>query len=155
MVFDWFRRAAADAETTPQAEPAEAVEEQLAAPEVASLPAASPEAGDVEAAAGLPAAVAVPQVETLQAAALPEVGAIDQAALDWARQAYARLKAQQEGQQSAAAAQEAPLPSQAAGSSDVPGQPEAVSDAGTASEAAPVAAEGLPVPPLEIGRAHV
>ena len=156
MVFDWFRRAAADAETTPQADPAAAAaaaEEQLVAPEVASQPAASPESGDVEAAAGLPPAVAVPQVETLQAAAPPEVGVIDQAALDWARQAYARLKAQQEGQQSAAAAQEAPLPSQAAGSSGVSAQPEAVADAGTASEAAPVAAEslaeGLPVPSLE------
>ena len=38
----------------------------------------------------------------------PAVGAVDQEALDWARQAYARLKAQQEQARLAAAAQSAP-----------------------------------------------
>ena len=44
-----------------------------------------------------------PAAEEQPAAAAPAVGAVDQDALDWARQAYARLKAQQEADKEAAA----------------------------------------------------
>ena len=51
-----------------------------------------------------------PVAEEQPAAAAPAVGAVDQDALDWARQAYARLKAQQEADKAAAAP---PLPAPA------------------------------------------
>ena len=51
-----------------------------------------------------------PVAEEQPAAAAPAVGAVDQDALDWARQAYARLKAQQEADKEAAAP---PLPAPA------------------------------------------
>lgn len=51
-----------------------------------------------------------PAAEEQPAAAAPAVGAVDQDALDWARQAYARLKAQQEADKEAAAP---PLPAPA------------------------------------------
>ena len=51
-----------------------------------------------------------PVAEEKPAAAAPAVGAVDQDALDWARQAYARLKAQQEADKEAAAP---PLPAPA------------------------------------------
>ena len=44
-----------------------------------------------------------PVAEEQPAAAAPAVGAVDQDALDWARQAYARLKAQQDADKEAAA----------------------------------------------------
>ena len=51
-----------------------------------------------------------PVAEEQPAAAAPAVGAVDQDALDWARQAYARLKAQQDADKEAAAP---PLPAPA------------------------------------------
>ncbi|CAK6697170.1 signal recognition particle-docking protein FtsY [Synechococcus sp. CBW1107] len=51
-----------------------------------------------------------PVAEEQPAAVAPAVGAVDQDALDWARQAYARLKAQQEADKEAAAP---PLPAPA------------------------------------------
>jgi len=45
-----------------------------------------------------------PAADEAPAAAAPAVGAVDQDALEWARQAYARLKAQQEAEKQAAAA---------------------------------------------------
>ena len=51
-----------------------------------------------------------PAAEEQPAAAAPAVGAVDQDALDWARQAYARLKAQQDADKEAAAP---PLPAPA------------------------------------------
>ena len=51
-----------------------------------------------------------PVAEEKPAAAAPAVGAVDQDALDWARQAYARLKAQQDADKEAAAP---PLPAPA------------------------------------------
>ena len=82
MVFDWFNRSAAPQNLEPsQPEPA---------PE--PVPAEEPPAPPAPAAA-----------EPEQA---PAVGAVDQDALDWARQAYARLKAQQEAERQVQASNE-------------------------------------------------
>lgn len=85
MVFDWFRR-----RTTPTEPPVE--------------PAAATEASDADA---TPASEPAPEPVTEPAPpAQPAAVAVDQDALDWARQAYARLKAEQERSQPAAEAQE-------------------------------------------------
>ena len=90
MVFDWFNRSAA-----PQ-NPEEPQPEQ---------PLPSPAAGEAPAAAALEAAPPESSSEPeLPPPAPSAVGAVDQDALDWARQAYARLKAQQEAEKQAASA---------------------------------------------------
>ncbi|MEN9541967.1 MAG: signal recognition particle-docking protein FtsY [Cyanobacteriota bacterium] len=80
MVFDWFKRAQTPANPQP------------AAPE------APPESAPV---VPEPAPVAVTEPAPEPAPA-PAASGIDQDALDWARQAYARLKAQQEAERQAA-----------------------------------------------------
>ena len=82
MVFDWFRRRTTSSE--PAAEPAPA-------PEAPAQPPAEPPAP------AAPAAEPAPQP-----AAESSAPAVDQSALEWARQAYARLKAEQERSQQAA-----------------------------------------------------
>ncbi len=114
MVFDWFNRSAAPQNPEePQPEQPQqppAAEEQPAAPAPAAAePEASPE----------PAAPA-------PAAAPPAVGAVDQDALDWARQAYARLKAQQEAEKQAAAA---PVAASPAAPTVAPSEPVAAQEA--------------------------
>ncbi len=101
MVFDWFRRSAAEAEKGPRAaEPA-----PQPAPENGADAAASPapETASADTSGGLsapePTADALPSSESVSPSSPPSVGAVDEAALDWARQAYARLKAQQQSQQ--------------------------------------------------------
>ena len=91
MVFDWFKRAQTPANPQPAAP--EAPPESATPPvpaEVAPEPVASP---------AVPADAAT-AAETATAADTP--AAVDQDALDWARQAYARLKAQQEAERQAA-----------------------------------------------------
>jgi fused signal recognition particle receptor len=85
MVFDWFRR-----RTTPTEPPVE--------------PAEVTEASDADA---TPASEPAPEPVTEPAPpAQPAAAAVDQDALDWARQAYARLKAEQERSQPTVEAQE-------------------------------------------------
>ena len=86
MVFDWFKRGAAHPEPTPSPLP-EPVDPPVAAEPAAALGPVAPAATPVEAA---------------EAAG----SGVDEGALAWARQAYARLKAQQE----AAAISAAPQP---------------------------------------------
>jgi fused signal recognition particle receptor len=126
MVFDWFNRSAA-----PQ-NPEEPQPEQTSQVPVAeeAPAAAAPEADKPE-----------PSLQPSPSApAAPAVGAVDQDALDWARQAYARLKAQQEAQKQAAAGSPAasePAPSAQPASPERPGS------------AAPVAASpSAPAPPV-------
>ena len=89
MVYDWFNRSAA-----PQ-NPEEPQPEQTPQP---------PDAEEAPAAATPEADKPEPSLEPSPSApAAPPVGAVDEDALDWARQAYARLKAQQEAQKQAAA----------------------------------------------------
>jgi len=87
MVFDWFRRGQTPANPQP------------AAPEPAPEPASAEEAP----AAVAPEPVAAPEPVSASAPApgpQPDAAAagVDQDALEWARQAYARLKAQQEAE---------------------------------------------------------
>ena len=91
MVFDWFRN-----RTKPQAE--KAVESP--APEVGA-PGPDSDLEDVApAAVGPVMAAVIPEAAPAPATA----GAVNQEALEWARQAYARLKAQQQAQKQAASA---------------------------------------------------
>ncbi len=88
MVFDWFKRALA--QPAPAPEPAPPAEPQpepeaAAAPEEPVLP-----DGPV------PQPVAEPEPAAAPAPAAPAGAGVDEDALAWARQAYARLKAQQE-----------------------------------------------------------
>jgi fused signal recognition particle receptor len=135
MVFDWFNRSAApqnpeepQPEQPPQ--PPAPEQEQAAAAPAAAEPEPSPE----------PAAPA-------PAAAPPAVGAVDQDALDWARQAYARLKAQQEADKQAAAAASAeatPAPETLVASEPV-AAPESVAEPERAAAPAPDAPSAAPV----------
>ena len=102
MVFDWFRR-----RTAPQAETAAETpaEQALGTDSDSDLEAVAPEAENGVVAAVV-AEVAEPSVappdspaeaaSTPPAPAAATAGAVDQEALAWARQAYARLKAQQQ-----------------------------------------------------------
>jgi fused signal recognition particle receptor len=106
MVFDWFNRSAAPQNPEePQPEQAPQPPEAQESPAPAAPDGAEPE--QVSPAPAAPAAAA--------SAPAPAVGAVDQDALDWARQAYARLKAQQEAEKQAAAAPAAaPSPAEVA-----------------------------------------
>ncbi|WP_296445300.1 signal recognition particle-docking protein FtsY [Vulcanococcus sp.] len=111
MVFDWFNRSAA-----PQ-NPEEPQPEQPPQPPAAeeASAAVAPEVGKPEPKLEpSPSAPTAPAQPASSQAAAPAVGAVDQDALDWARQAYARLKAQQEAQKQVSAgssAVSAPAPS--------------------------------------------
>jgi len=121
MVFDWFRRRA-----TPQAETAAETAADTPAEHAAGtdsdLEAAAPEA-EIEVVAAVVSEVAepsaAPQDPPAEAATTPPApaadpsGGVDQEALAWARQAYARLKAQQQAASPAAATAVAVPPSPA------------------------------------------
>ena len=161
MVFDWFRR-----RTTPQAETA--AESPAPAPEAGTpdpdsdLVAPAPEAEKALLAAVVPEAPPAPpqdspgEVASTPVAPAPATtGGVDQEALEWARQAYARLKAQQQ------AASPAPAPP-AVEPETVPGsesdrleplatepaghQPAPEAPAEPATTAAPPAADPAPAP---------
>ncbi|MFZ9972873.1 MAG: signal recognition particle-docking protein FtsY, partial [Vulcanococcus sp.] len=128
MVYDWFNRSVA-----PQNPEEPQPEQAPQAPEAEGQPAAAAPAAAEPEAAPEPAAPA-------PAVAPPAVGAVDQDALDWARQAYARLKAQQEAEKQAAAPPAAPAvaPSELVSSEEAV-QPEQPVQAETPVAPAPVA----------------
>ena len=152
MVFDWFRRAAAKSETAPQESPA-AVDPQDQRAADSDQPSPAQDGSHPEA-SGAPAVSASPEDES-QAPVPPPVGAVDQAALDWARQAYARLKAQQEGQSAAPAIQPVSPPAEAMAAPAAPmssappaeslASPTSALDAGSVA-ASDAAAEPAPLP---------
>ncbi|AFY29455.1 signal recognition particle-docking protein FtsY [Cyanobium gracile] len=140
MVFDWFKRALAQPAPTPEPEPA-------AAPAPEPVPEPEPESPAESEAAAVPAApeavapVAVPP--SAPAPVGPAGQGVDEDALAWARQAYARLKAQQEAASQAAAPAPDPVPTPAP-AAEAPPAPEAASEPPPAPEtAAPPAASGL------------
>ena len=97
MVFDWFKRAAGPSEPVSPA-PESAAPSTTAAPEDSPVEASAadssspaPPPAPPVAPAGAPATLPLPSPTGVAAAA-----AVDEDALAWARQAYARLKAQQE-----------------------------------------------------------
>ena len=131
MVFDWFKRSpASTAAEPPASEPLPAPEGTADAPPLPPQPAADP--------LPVPECDGSPSPAAEAAASQPvSQSAVDQDALEWARQAYARLKAQQEA--AAAAAQPQP-----------PAQPvpePATASPAPAQTAPPAAAEPAPTPP--------
>ena len=106
MVFDWFRH-----RTKPQAEKVvESPAPEVGAPGADSdLEDVAPIAVKAVMAAAIPEAAPAPRADSVAEAASPPVapapataGAVNQEALEWARQAYARLKAEQQAQKQAA-----------------------------------------------------
>ncbi|MBD1193882.1 signal recognition particle-docking protein FtsY [Vulcanococcus sp. Clear-D1] len=146
MVFDWFNRSAAP--QNPEEPQPEQTPQPPAADEAPAVPA--PEAVQPEPSLeSVPSAPATPTQSAVSAAAsasapAPAVGAVDQDALDWARQAYARLKAQQEAEkQAAAGSPAAPTPAPTAQPASAPPSPE------SPAPAAPVdVSPSLPAPEL-------
>ena len=107
MVFDWFNRGQA-----PQ-NPQPAVPEPALEPPPADEPAAA-EASAAAPAPELPSAAVEAPGNATPAAVAPTAApsapaGVDQDALEWARQAYARLKAQQEAERQAAEAAPPPV----------------------------------------------
>ena len=130
MVFDWFKRAPA----APAAEPEPPAGESPApepSPEPSSAAALPPPPLAAQSPAAPPPA-ASPSAEPAEPPPAPSPKAIDQDALEWARQAYARLKAQQE----AAAAPTGPA-----------AEPPAAAPQAAVAPTAP-AAPAAPEPPL-------
>ncbi|MCS5700934.1 signal recognition particle-docking protein FtsY [Cyanobium sp. FGCU-52] len=127
MVFDWFKRSLAP-QARPDPEPAPALEPVEEAP-AAAVPQPASEPAESTAAA--------PPVEDV-----PAPAAVDQDALAWARQAYLRLKAEQEAQRAQAAppatAPPAPVPAPAPAAEPPP--------APVAAAAEPPAPEAPPAP---------
>jgi fused signal recognition particle receptor len=119
MVYDWFNRSAA-----PQ-NPEEPQPEQPPQP---------------------PAAEEQPAASAPDAAAPPAVGAVDQDALDWARQAYARLKAQQEAEKQAAAE---PVSASPAAPTVAPSEPVTAQEAVQPEQPVQVEAPVAPAPVVE------
>ncbi|MFM7652981.1 MAG: signal recognition particle-docking protein FtsY [Vulcanococcus sp.] len=130
MVFDWFNRGQASQNpdpATPEQPPEPPAAAEVSAPAAATAaPAPQPTSAPVAAPAEPAPAATTPQ---------PAIGAVDEDALAWARQAYARLKAQQEAERQAAAAESAPatepVPIQPAKTAAEPGVA-AVTDAAAA-----------------------
>jgi fused signal recognition particle receptor len=124
MVFDWFNRGQAPQNPQP------------AAPE----PAPEPPPADESVVAEAPAADPAPEPPSVSAPAPANPSApagVDQDALEWARQAYARLKAQQEAERQAAqaaedveAAEAAPPAVADAPGANVPASVQAVQESG-------------------------
>ncbi|MFZ0408244.1 MAG: signal recognition particle-docking protein FtsY [Cyanobium sp.] len=158
MVFDWFKRAAVPQSPAPAPAAPEppAAPESVAEPAAVREPAAELSSQGTAAAAGFESsplsgagteptptgrtdseAIAIGAAEApgsgVPTAQPPAVGAVDQQALDWARQAYARLKAQQQEARTAAG----PQPSPAA--PILPAEVEQTAGSEQASEFAPAA----------------
>jgi fused signal recognition particle receptor len=91
MVFDWFTRRTGPSEQPPQAP-------ESSVPEATPPEADDPEVADPEPADSGSAPIPEQQSSPAPGSAAGSAG-VDQDALEWARQAYARLKAQQEAVQ--------------------------------------------------------
>ena len=166
MVFDWFRRRTAPQAETAAESAADTPAEQAPGPD-SDLEAVAPEA-EIEVVAAVVSEVAepsaTPQDPPVEAAtippapAAPTAGGVDQEALAWARQAYARLKAQQQAASPAPATAVAVPPSPAVspssavevaptepGSQQPTGQAAAEQVPAAAAETAPVAQTPVPL----------
>ncbi|MFN9619954.1 MAG: signal recognition particle-docking protein FtsY [Synechococcaceae cyanobacterium] len=142
MVFDWFKRGA----TSPPAAQPPAAAPPPSAAEPADQPPAPP---PVEPAAAEP--LAEPAAEPPSATATPAIGAVDEDALAWAREAYARLRAQQEAARRAPEAPATDAPPAAPPVVEA-ALPPAAAEPASAAEPAPEpipAAEPAPAPPPE------
>jgi fused signal recognition particle receptor len=157
MVFDWFRRRTAPQAETVAESAADTPAEQEPGPD-SDLEAVAPEA-EIEVVAAVVSEVAepsaAPQDPPAEAAtippapAAPTAGGVDQEALAWARQAYARLKAQQQAASPAAATAVAVPPSPAVSPSSA-ALPGVVASIEAIVDAAEPAAETEPVAPTPV-----
>ena len=168
MVFDWFRRATAGAadssaqqgsaeggspepqpgpeaplqqEASPQQEPADgpARQEAPAPQDGGASPDPSPEA-----------VVPGQPVSPAPSSGPPLVGAVDEAALDWARQAYARLKAQQAAAQAPPPPQTMSPPAPQEGSQESPAPEPTAPPQASALPAEPPLPQAPPAPAAEM-----
>ncbi len=152
MVFDWFRR-----RTAPQAETAAETPAEQALGSDSDMEAVDPGAGDAVIAAVVPeVASAPPQDAPGEAVSTPlepapaAAGGVDQEALEWARQAYARLKAQQQAASTAQASAVVAAPSPAAVEpATVPGPQSERLEPGATAEA--IGASQPPAPAVSVG----
>ena len=149
MVFDWFNRSSAP--QNPEEPQPEQSPQPPAADEVSAV--SAPEAVQPEPSLeSVPSAPATPTQSDPSAPApttAPTVGAVDQDALDWARQAYARLKAQQEAEkQAAAGSPAAPTPAPTAQPASAPPSPEPSAPAAPVDVSPSFLTPSLPAPQL-------
>ncbi len=136
MVFDWFNRSAA-----PQNPEEPQPEQPQQPPEANEAPVAvSPEAAQPEQSPEPAPATAAP----------PAVGAVDQDALDWARQAYARLKAQQEAEKQASSGVVTPSAPTETPSATVQDSVQTEQNSGESPEALPEVLPGLTTAPAGV-----
>ena len=136
MVFDWFNRSAA-----PQNPEEPQPEQPQQPPEANEAPVAvSPEAAQPEQSPEPAPATAAP----------PAVGAVDQDALDWARQAYARLKAQQEAEKRASSGVVTPSAPTETPSATVQDSVQTEQNSGESPEALPEVLRGLTTAPAGV-----
>ena len=136
MVFDWFNRSAA-----PQNPEEPQPEQPQQPPEANEAPVAvSPEAAQPEQSPEPAPATAAP----------PAVGAVDQDALDWARQAYARLKAQQEAEKQASSGVVTPSAPTETPSATVQDSVQTEQNSGESPEALPEVLRGLTTAPAGV-----
>lgn len=150
MVFDWFRR-----RSTPQVETVADTPAEPAPGPDSDLEVVAPEA-DNAATAGdvpeVPVPSAAPQDSPGGAAATPVAPAaatpagVDQDALEWARQAYARLKAQQQAASTAPAIVVAPQPTPAVSPLSPADQPAGELELESGGQEPAVSAEAVLVP---------
>ncbi|MCX5952341.1 MAG: signal recognition particle-docking protein FtsY [Cyanobacteria bacterium] len=154
MVFDWFRRRTAP---TPQAETAAETpdEQDPGTGSDSDLEAVAPEVANAVVAAvvsEVAEASAAPQDSPAEAASIPPVpaaataGGVDQEALEWARQAYARLKAQQQAASPAPATVVSAPPSPAVSPSSPADQPAVVPELESGGPESDAAAEAIAAP---------
>ena len=151
MIFDWFRRQSAP---QPATAPAPIAPDELSDPGQPGSRESSAAADEVGSAPPAPASP-VPASPAPVEAAVPAAPAVDQDALAWAREAYARLKAQQEaakGLQEPTPAPEAaitaPPEPQADAEPQAPAEPTGVTASATASAVEPAPAPVAEPPPL-------
>jgi fused signal recognition particle receptor len=136
MVFDWFNRGVSPGEP------------RAAAPEEAET--SPPDSGEQAPASGPDSAPEspIPSPASPPPSPLPSIGAVDEDALAWAREAYARLRAQQEAARSpsppleaapaeAKATEAEPSQAEAAGQERPPAPPEAAPPEASPSPSAP------------------
>ena len=152
MVFDWFQRRSAQPEApAPESDAAGSQPAVDPIPDASAAPTPEPDPAPAPAAPADPAPVVASEPSAEPASTAPEADpAVDDDPLEWARQAYARLKAQQAAQMTAPPEEvaEPPVPAAPAPASQPLATPvvETPPQAGTA-EPSPADSAPAPSPP--------
>ncbi len=162
MVFDWFQRRTSEQPVPPDQESeTDGAETQQAIESQSPQPAEAPEtSANTDAFASQSPSTSESSSSGASVASPAKIAAVEEDPLEWARQAYARLKAQQAEDAAAQAVQAdastvqdpvseptvaAPLPTEAGSSDPVPQQ--SVQQENAQSTSAPVAEPSAPTPP--------